>query len=166
MGGLSLSALVSAAPPAGLSDADWQTLRKSFSQQLKLNASDGVAGDLFGSAVAVSGDTALVGANKDDDKGNNSGSAYVFVRHGTTWSQQAKLIVSDGTDSFFRVALSGDTALLGVPYDSDRGNLSGSAYVFVRHGTTWSQQAKLTASDGAAEVWFGGSVALSGDLID
>ncbi|MBM3949001.1 MAG: hypothetical protein FJ312_07155, partial [SAR202 cluster bacterium] len=66
-------------------------------QQAKLTASDGAADDLFGYSVAVSGDTAVVGAWSDDVGSNdNQGSAYVFVRSGATWSQQAKLTASDG----------------------------------------------------------------------
>jgi hypothetical protein len=86
----------------------------------------------------------------------------VFGRSGTAWSQQAELTASDGAsvDSFGNsVALSGDTALIGAP----TGNRTGAAYVFGRSGTTWSQQAKLTASDGAFDDLFGYSVALSGD---
>ena len=135
----------------------------SWSQEAKLTASDGAAEDFFGISVALSGDTALVGAYLDD---NLSGSAYVFVRSGTTWSQQVKLTASDAVagDRFGRsVALSGDTALVAAPLKGDAGHGSGSAYVFVRSGTSWSQQVKLTASDAAADDRFGRSVALSGD---
>ncbi|HNX33240.1 MAG TPA: FG-GAP repeat protein [Kiritimatiellia bacterium] len=138
----------------------------SWAQQAKLTASDGAAGDCFGSAVALCGDTALVGAHMDDDKGTDSGSAYVFTRSGTAWAQQAKLIASDGAVSDYlghSVSLSGDTALIGAHLDDDKGSNSGSAYVFTRSGTVWTQQAKLTAADGAAGDSFGYAVALSGD---
>ncbi len=141
-----------------------------WSQQAKLIAADGAPGDEFGYSVALSGDTAVITANADDDdiNGVDSGSAYVFTRSGTTWSQRAKLTAADGAagDLFgVRAALSGDTALIGAHFDDDdaNGGDSGSAYVFTRSGTTWSQQAKLTAADGAAGAWFGYSVALSGD---
>ncbi|WP_456406423.1 FG-GAP repeat protein, partial [Thiolapillus sp.] len=137
-----------------------------LANEQKVFASDAGAGDLFGTKVALSGDTALVGAFHDDDNGADSGSAYVFVRSGDTWTQQAKLTPSDGAteDLFgFPVALSGDTALIGAFKDDDNGVDSGSAYVFVRSGATWTQQAKLTASDGAADDWFGYAAALSGD---
>ncbi len=98
--------------------------------------------------MAVDGDTAVIGANLDDDFGLSSGSAYVFVRSGTTWSEQAKLTASDFFG--FSVAVDGDTAVIGADGDDDAGGFSGSAYVFVRSGTTWSEQAKLTASDAAA----------------
>jgi hypothetical protein len=139
----------------------------SWSQQAKLTASDGAAGDLFGNSVSISGDYAIVGANQDDVNGMvDSGSAYVFLRSGTSWSQQAKLTASDGAavDLFGRsVSISGDYAIVGADYDDDNGSASGSAYVFLRSGTSWSQQAKLTASDGAAGDRFGWSVSVSGD---
>ena len=138
----------------------------TWTQQAKLLASDGAAGDEFGFSVAVSGDTAVVGAFRDDDKGTESGSAYVFVRSGTTWTQQAKLLASDGRlfDIFgISIAVSGDTVVVGASFDDDNGSASGSAYVFARSGTTWTQQAKLLASDGAFFDTFGTSVAVSGD---
>jgi len=140
----------------------------SWALQQKLTAADGAAGDEFGYSVAVSGDTALVGAVGDAVGSNTAqGSAYVFVRSGSTWSQQAQLTAADGAagDQFgYSVAVSGDTALVGTALDDVASNeLQGSAYVFVRSGSTWSQQAKLTAADGAANDRFGGSVALSGE---
>ena len=137
-------------------------------QQAKLTASDGAVGDQFGISVAVSGDTALVGASLDDVGSNtDQGSAYVFVRSGTTWTQQAKLTAADGaaSDFFgFSVAVSGDTTVAGAYNDIVSGNsFQGSAYVFSRNGSTWTQQTKLTAADGAANDWFGYSVAVSGD---
>ncbi len=132
----------------------------------KLTADDGAAGDNFGSSVAISGDTVIVGAQWDDDNGDGSGSAYVFVLNGTTWNQQAKLTASDGApEDWFghSVAISGDTVVVGAHGDDDRGYGSGSAYVFVRDGTTWTQQAKLTANDGAAADAFGWFVAVSED---
>jgi len=139
-----------------------------WSQQAKLIASDGAAGDNFGNSVALSGDTALVGAEHASVGGIAlQGTAYVFIRSGSVWNQQAKLTAADGAteDTFgFSVALSIDTALVGAWDKKVGGNtFQGSAYVFTRSGISWSQQAKLTASDGAAEDFFGGSVALSGD---
>ena len=140
----------------------------SWHQQAKLTADDGAAKDGFGGKVALSGDTAVIGAIFQDDKGDNSGSAYVFTRSGTTWSQQVKLTAADGAegDAFGQsIALSGDTVVIGAPHDDDKGNDAGSVYVFTRSGTTWSQQVKLTAADGAAGDVFGISIAFSGDTI-
>ena len=138
----------------------------SWTEQAKLVAADGSAGDMFGYAVALDGDTALVGAREDDDHGTGSGSAYIFVRSGTRWSQQAKLTAPDGAAEDllgYSVALVDDTALIGAHGDDDLGSLSGSAYVFVRSGSTWTEQAKLTASEGIPDDRFGYSVALAGD---
>ena len=138
----------------------------SWTEQAKLTASDGAADDRFGTSVAISGDTAVVGALRGDGIVADSGSAYVFVRSGSTWTEQAKLTASDGAaDDYFggSVSVSGDTAVVGAYRDGDSGDRSGSAYVFVRSGSTWSAQAKLTAFDGAADDWFGCSVSVSGD---
>jgi hypothetical protein len=138
----------------------------TWTQQAKLTASDAAAADWFGISVAIDGDTIVVGALFGEGAGADSGSAYVFTRSGTTWTQQAKLTASDGepVDEFgISVAIEGDTAVVGSHFDGDAGFFSGSAYVFTRSGTTWTQQAKLTASDAAALDRFGNSVALSGD---
>ena len=140
----------------------------SWSQQAKLTASDAAANDMFGMDVSISGDYVIVGASGDDDGGNYSGSVYIFVRSGTSWSQQAKLTASDAaaSDNFgFHVSISGDYAVAGAYGDDDGGDASGSAYVFKRSGTSWSQQAKLTASDAAANDQFGYPVSISGDYI-
>ncbi len=137
-----------------------------WSEQAKLTASDGVNQDLFGYSVAVSNDTVVIGAYGDDDGGSFSGSAYVFTRNGTLWSEQAKLTASDAAlgDIFgFSVSVSGDTVVIGAPDDDDNGGGSGSAYVFARSGGTWTEQQKITASDGAADDRFGNAVSVSGD---
>ncbi|MEA5075213.1 MAG: tandem-95 repeat protein, partial [Coriobacteriia bacterium] len=137
----------------------------SWSQQAKLTAADGAASEFFGYSVAVSGDTALIGASRDGEKGTGAGAAYVFTRSGASWSQEAKLTAADGgANDYFgiSVALAGGSAVIGSYFDDDKGSASGSAYVFTRAGTSWWQQAKLTAADGAATDYFGVSVALSG----
>ncbi len=129
-------------------------------------ASDGDAGDRFGYSVSISGDYAIVGAYLDNDNGSFSGSAYIFHRDGTSWSQQAKLTASDGVtnDVFgFSVSVNGDYAIVGAFIDDDNGSNSGSAYIFKRDGTNWHEQFKLTASDAAASDHFGTSVSISGD---
>ncbi len=135
-------------------------------QMQKLLAHDAAAHDHFGYSVSISGDTALVGAYGDDDNGKRSGSAYVFVRNGSTWSLQQKLTPTDAAayDHFgWSVSISDDTALVGASGDNDNGKRSGSAYVFVRNGSTWSLQQKLTPTDAAAEDLFGRSVSISDD---
>lgn len=137
-------------------------------QQATLTPADGAAGDRFGVSVALSGDTALVGARFAvvDDK-LEQGAAYVFDRGSDGgWRQQGKLTASDGVelDGFgVSVALSGDTALVGAD-GADTGEADqGAAYVFTHDGGVWSQRTKLTADDGAAGDAFGVSVALAGD---
>jgi hypothetical protein len=150
----SINPMVPNAPPTSIT-ANWTEMQK-------LLALDGTARDQFGMTVSLSGDTALIGAPQDDDNGNFSGSAYVFTHNGTTWTQQQKLLASDGapSDGFgFSVSIVGDTALIGAPGNCD----NGSVYVFTRTGATWTQQQKLLASDGAAGDWLGFSVSLSGD---
>ncbi len=136
-----------------------------WTQQAKLTASDGAAGDNFGGSVSVSGVTALVGASQ---KNSGQGAAYVFVQSGGTWSQQAELTASDGAagDNFgVSVSLSGSTAIIGASAKTVNANSGqGAAYVFAQSGTAWSQQAKLTASDGATADNFGRSVSVSGNM--
>jgi len=135
--------------------------------QAQLRAADAGDNDGFGTAVAISADTIVVGAPYEDGLGSNRGAAYVFVRSGTTWSQQQKLVASDAADGDgfgYRVAVSGDILLVAAP-DDDHGGLTsaGSAYVFVRSGTTWGEEAKLVAPDADTNSWFSeGGVAVDG----
>jgi subtilisin family serine protease len=135
-----------------------------FDFQAKITASDGAAADNFGYSVSISGNTAIVGVYGDD---NLKGSAYIYVRNGNVWTEQQKLTASDGAsgDVFGEsVSISGDTAIVGARLDDiDANGNQGSAYIFVRSGTVWTQQQKLTASDGAAGNEFGRSVSISGD---
>ena len=138
----------------------------SWTEVAKLTASDGAAYDLFGGKVSISGDYAIVGAYGDDDNGSDSGSAYIFARSGSSWTEVAKLTASDGAaDDYFgsTVSISGDYAIVGAYGDDDNGSLSGSAYIFARSGSSWTEVAKLTASDGAADDHFGLKMSISGD---
>jgi hypothetical protein len=140
----------------------------SWSQQAKLIASDAAANSYFGSSVAVSGDTAIVTAILDDHVAANAGAAYVFVRNGTSWSQQANLTGAAGPaagDAFGRcAALSGDTAIIGASHDNTAsGSQAGAAFVFTRNGTNWTLQAQLAPSDAAPFDQFGQSAAVEGD---
>ncbi|HKQ48401.1 MAG TPA: thrombospondin type 3 repeat-containing protein [Phycisphaerae bacterium] len=162
-----------------------------WSQQAYLKASNTGAGDQFFS-VAVSGDTVVVGAwledssatgvngNQADNSASASGAAYVFVRGGGVWSQQAYLKASNtGADDQFgySVAASGDTLVVGAIWEDSgatgmNGNQAdnsaadaGAAYVFVRSGGIWNQQAYLKASNTGAGDVFGASAAASGDMV-
>lgn len=134
----------------------------------KLTANDRTSDDYFGQSVAISGLYLVIGSYRDDDAGSDSGSAYVFSRVNNAWSQQAKLLPSDGapSDAFgYSVAISGNTAVIGTWRDDDTGIGSGSAYVFSRSGTNWTEHAKLIANDGRAFDRFGFSVGIDGDNI-
>lgn len=140
-----------------------------WSEQAKLTPSDGKGGDHFGSAVALDVDTAVIGAPGRVIGTNTSpGKAYIFARTGTTWSEQAKLSLADGVadDKYgAAVALSVDTAVIGA-YKRTVGNKAGQgeAFVYVRSGGSWTEQARLQASDGAADDRFGISVGVGGDI--
>jgi hypothetical protein len=141
---------------------------KVWTQQQQLTASDGAAGDCFGRNVAIDGNTIIVGSYLGNVGGNSDqGAAYIFVRSGTTWTQQQKLTAADGAASDYfgeSISISGDTVIIGAQHDLVGTNPDqGSAYVFTRNGTTWTQQQKLTASDGAVDDRFGFSVSVSGN---
>jgi hypothetical protein len=112
-----------------------------------------------GRSVAASGNTVVLGVP------SGRGAAYVFSNSGGTWTQQAKLTASDGdTPDLFgtSVAISGGTVLAGAPGAAVSGRAGqGAAYVFSNSGGTWTQQTKLTASDGGRNDQFGGSVAVA-----
>jgi Zn-dependent metalloprotease len=129
----------------------------------KLTASDGSTADQFGSSVDISGDNIIIGAYYDTPNGATSGSAYIFKKEGLNWSQQQKIIPSDGApgDNFaFDVAIDGSYAIIGARHDGDNGPLAGSAYIFKNNGSNWAQQQKLTAFDGQDQHYFGNSVAI------
>ncbi|MCP4346070.1 MAG: hypothetical protein GY795_11170, partial [Desulfobacterales bacterium] len=124
--------------------------------EIKITASDGAENDNFGTSVSVSGDYAIVGTAGSD-------SAYIFEKDGISWSQQAKITASDGAenDYFSRsVSISGDYAIVGASRDNDN---CGSVYIFKKSGISWSQQAKITATDGMEWDGFGSAVSISGD---
>jgi hypothetical protein len=133
----------------------------------KLTASDAAAGDAFGDSIAVSGDTAVVGAYWNDDRGEDSGSVYIFVRSGNTWIEQAKLNASDAAanDHFGQsVSIFDDTIVVGSRQGWDGSGIHpGAAYVFVRNGTVWSEEAKLRSTGETTS--FGREVAVSSDTV-
>ena len=136
---------------------------QSLVQQAYLKATNPLAGDNFGKVLAISGDTAVVGAPGEN---NLAGAAYVYVRSGITWAFQAKLLPSSpgvGDEFGFSVAISGDTIVVGAR--SEGADDSGAAYVFVRSGTNWSQQAYLKAANTGAGDNFGDTVAISANTI-
>jgi hypothetical protein len=164
----------------------------TWSQQAYLKASNTRPNIQFGKSVSISGDTIVVGASGENSNATgvngdqyttnmyNSGAAYVFVRDGTTWIQQAYLKASNPgeLDEFgISVGVSGNTIVVGAHYESsnavrvngdennDLATTSGAAYVFVREGTTWTQQAYLKASNTGASDFFREAVSISRDTI-
>ena len=162
------SAPVSLTGAAARAYLEGQGLDARLAQRTKLTVTDGAANDQFGSAVAVSGDTAVVGAHADDIEGDQSqGSAYVFVWQEGGWSLQQELTAIDGRagDLFGRtVAVSGDTIVVGAyPLGYTTGSPDqGAAYVFGETIAVFQAPVKLTAADGAANERFGSAVALDG----
>jgi FG-GAP repeat/Divergent InlB B-repeat domain len=190
--GVNADATAQADNSAALSGAVYVFTRSggSWSQQAYLKASNAAEGDLFGAAVALSGETVVVGAQLEDsatagvnsspnEAAKNSGAAYVFSRSGGIWSQQAYLKASNPglNDSFgISLAIAGETVVIGAnPEDSatsgvnsspNEGALNaGAAYVFTRSGSAWSQQSYLKASNTGAGDGFGYSVAVSGNTV-
>jgi hypothetical protein len=148
----------------------------TWTERAKLVASDATVFDVFGHSVSISGDTVIVGSIFHDDKGIESGAAYVFVKPAGGWSgtltESAKLLASDGTDGDvfgWSVSIAGELVVIGALEDDDNGFQSGSAYVFVKPAVGWSgtlnESAKLLPSDGAPVDFFGSSVAVSGNSI-
>jgi len=154
----------------------------SWTQQAYLKVDSASSTDFFGNAVAVDGDTVVVGAPLEDTYAtvDNAGAAYVFVRGGTTWTQQAYLKADNaGTDDGFggSVAVDGDTVVVGAGGEDSNATTvngdgsnndapdAGAAYVFIRSGTSWTQQAYLKANNAEADDGFGFPVAVDGDTV-
>ncbi len=148
----------------------------------KIVASDRAENDYFGSPVAVSGNYALIGANKEDDdaSGTNAlsdaGSAYIFERDNNgNWNQVQKVVATDrdSNDCFgSSLAVSGEYAIVGAYYEDEDGSYinslecSGSAYIFKRDNTgIWKEIQKIVASDRSAYDLFGNSIDISGTSI-
>ena len=138
----------------------------SWTEQAKLLPSDLSHQDNFAVSVSIDGDTVVVGSKWQDTGGNEAGAAYIFVRSGVTWTQQAKIQASDkqGSDQFgSSVDIDGDTVIVGAPYEDTVASDAGAAYIFTRSGTTWTEQAKIQNDDPILEDRFGLFVAISGD---
>lgn len=140
-----------------------------WNEEVELLASDGDAGDWFGYSIAVSPGLIFVGAHKDENGGpDETGSVYVYRRDGTEWVEEAKLVPSDGQDGDEfggDIASSGDVVVVGADQAEGLAPVSGTAYVYRFDGSTWIEEAKLMASDGGTEGFYGDSVAINGDVI-
>jgi hypothetical protein len=143
----------------------------TWSQQAKIQSTEIQASDQFGYQTAMSGDGTYIAVSAPFENGGAgdpvalAGAVYVFTGSGSTWSQQAKLVSDDivSNDRFgHSVSINNDGTCIIVGVNRDDGYV-GAAYVFTRSGSTWSQQAKLTASDGQAYDNFGWSVSITAD---
>lgn len=144
---------------------EWAAGQCAFEVGPPVTASDGSEQDMFGACVALDGDTAVIGAPGDDHAGDASGSTYVFVRSGSSWTQQQKLVALDAetTDWFGSdVAVSGNIALVGAPGDDAPVDVfdAGAVYIFNRAGSVWTQGQKLAHSTPGLYEEFGRSVAM------
>ena len=134
----------------------------------KLTADDGEAGDWFGQAVAIAGDTIIIGAPREGTAGVDAGAAYVFDYDGQTWTQVDKIIATDAAPGDWfgaSVAMDGLTAVIGAEKAAPNGDNSGAAYVYDSDGFTWTETTKLFPSDGEPSDRFGFNVDIDGDLI-
>lgn len=139
----------------------------TFLEQAKLSPNDGSPTDDFGRAVAISNDFIIVGAQKQDAAGIDSGAAYIFERNDDDeWTEVAKLVAPDSEENErfgISVAIDRNVAIIGANGDDDNGENSGAAYIFTRVNNEWMFTQKLTASDGEAGDNYGFSVAIYGD---
>ena len=127
-----------------------------WSQQAALRPSNGIAGDQFGTAVALSGTTAVIGAPIRS-------AAYLFAATGSSWLQNQELTGSSGARFGAAVGFGGSNLLVGAPYETVGANaLQGTAHYYAASNGTWSQQQLLTAADGAANGQFGSAVSVNG----
>ncbi len=137
---------------------------RNMSPDAVLLAGDRAPDDYFGGTVAVDGDTIVVGANGDDDNGDKSGSAYIFVRSGGGWEQQAKLTPSDGEagDNFgYYVDLNANTAIIGASSFSENATAD-SFYMFTRSNGSWVERGEVSDPDNRDGSKFGSSLAIDG----
>ena len=125
----------------------------------RIVGTDTKANDYFGFSVGISGNRVIVGA---DAASANSGSAYIFKYNGSSWVQEVKLVSPDSADRMFfgrSVSISGNYALVGADGYDGSGENAGAAWLFKWNGSTWTQQARLSAGDIQAGDRMGSSVA-------
>jgi len=145
-------------------DGFLDVLCTKWNQEAKVWGSDTIAGQYFGDAIGISGDTIVIGTST-----SASGAVYVFTRSASlTWTQQAKLYRSGafgGDDFGASLCIYQNTLVVGAPADDDLFDNAGAAYIFTRSGTAWNQSAKVVASDKAEDHRFGTSVSISDSIL-
>jgi len=132
----------------------------SWDMQTKLMPFDASSQKLFGCSVSISGEYAVVGTT--------SNSAYIFHNNSGNWEQKKKLTAPDGAEENYfgmSVSISSQHIIIGAKYDDDNGDMSGAAYIFHNNSGNWEHKAKIIASDGNANNYFGNSVCISGQSV-
>ena len=141
---------------------------ETWTQQTKIVASGGKAGDWFGQSVAIDGDTLVVGASRGDTDVANSGTAHVFTRTGNVWAELPKLSAMMHTANAefgSAVAISGDWIVVGAQEEDIAVSRSGGAYMFQRSGASWVARQRLTPPKPIEDGTFGVGLALRGDVL-
>ena len=143
---------------------------ETWVEQIKLKRSQDTPFDELGISVFINGTSAIVGAHYGNGNTNSCGAAHIYARepNSENWIEQARVTSSDGAvgDRFgYSVAIEGDYAVIGSHKDDDRGDSSGSVYVFKWDGYSWVQQSKITASDGTIADFFGYNVSINNERI-
>jgi len=137
--------------------------------EASLRAADAQASDLFGTSVAIAGDTLVIGAVNAGPSGRRAGAVYVFTRSGTSWTQRATLVADDGASGHqfgSALSLTADTLIVGADHaNAGAVSTAGAAYVFTRNANLWTRRAKLTAPDAQPGDRFGRACSLHGDAV-
>lgn len=142
-------------------DNEWEEIEK-------LLPNDGNDYDHFGRSVSLSGNYIVIGSCENDENGSDSGAAYVYYYDGIEWSEQEKLIASEGSDNVYfgiSVSISGNYIVCGAFCDYTNNICTGSAYIFKQDAGNWTEEVKLF--DNTANEWqsFGKSVSIDGDYL-
>jgi len=142
---------------------DWNPTTSAYVEVACLLDPSGARDTHFGTSAVLDGDTLLVGASSAD---NGAGRVYVFRRVGATYALQCTLKASHPTPNAqfgWSVAVQGDRMAVGAYTSAEHGSYTGKVYVYRRTGDTWTEVGALVPPDGAANTYFGWSVAVQGD---
>lgn len=134
-------------------------------EEAKLSPADAVEHDRFGHAVALDGDTVVIGAHAHHELGRKTGAAYVFRFRRGAWRQEARLAAPEASRFGHAVAISGDRVVVGAPGGLVDGATAGAVYVYRREGSSWRWEARLAAGDAKEGLLFGLAVGVSGDTV-
>ena len=168
IGDIRTGLLTVSCPNAEINNVTAQIIQRQFGDIKEEKISISAADDNLGKSVQMFGNLIIAGASKDDEKGSNAGAAYIFRQNESGWIKDAKLLASDGEQyDYFgcSVDISDSVAIIGAYGDDDNRSKSGSAYIYRYTGSVWVKEAKLIASDGDVNDYFGLTVAVSGNYV-